>query len=218
MGKLAAVRAARASIMSTSPDLPFAPPPSQGSGTHESIPVAKALRAVPDHPTDPPPSDRAASDSPPSSAPRSLPPPLPQSARSVPHGERVAADAAFAERMLEYLASSDYVGALLAAEALLETHPGHQDLLDTAQIARSELRRIYAARLGSLEKTPRLAMGHEELLTAQALDFRAGLLLSRIDGRATIAEIVRESGIQQHEALRVLSELYLRRTIVLSDG
>jgi hypothetical protein len=135
--------------------------------------------------------------------------------RTVPLGERVAADAAFAERMLEHLASSDYVGALLAAEALLETHPGHQDLLDTAEIARSELRRIYAARLGSLERTPRLALGHEELLTAQALDFRAGLVLSRIDGQATLAEIVQASGIPQHEALRVLSELYLRRTIVL---
>jgi hypothetical protein len=133
-------------------------------------------------------------------------------------GERVAADAAFAERMLEYLASGDYVGALLASEALLETHPGHQDLLDTAQIARSELRRIYAARLGSLQKTPQLTMGHEELLAAQALDFRAGLVLSRIDGQATLWEIVQASGIPQHEALRVLSELYLRRTIILSDG
>jgi hypothetical protein len=142
---------------------------------------------------------------------------LPQSARPVPLGERVAADAAFAERMLEHLASSDYVGALLAAEALLETHPGHPDLLDTAQIARSELRRIYAARLGSLERTPQLARGHDELLTVQALDFRAGLVLSRVDGQTTLAEIVHASGIPSHEALRVLSELYLRRAIVLSD-
>jgi hypothetical protein len=146
-----------------------------------------------------------------------LPPPLPQSARPVPLGQRVAADAAFAERMLEYLAASDYVGALLAAEALLETHPGHPDLLDTAQIARSELRRIYAARLGSLARTAQLAMAPEELLTVQALDFRAGLLLSRVDGQATLAEIVQSSGIPSHEALRVLSELYLRRAIVLSE-
>jgi hypothetical protein len=143
---------------------------------------------------------------------------LPQSARVVPLGQRVAADAAFAERMLEYLASSDYVGALLAAEALLETHPGHPDLLDTAQIARSELRRIYAARLGSLERTPRLAMGPDELLAIQGVDFRAGLLLSRVDGQATLAEIVQRSGVPAHEALRALSELYLRRAIVLSDG
>jgi hypothetical protein len=142
---------------------------------------------------------------------------LPQSARSIPIGQRVAADEAFAERMLEYLASGDYVGALLAAEALLETHPGHADLLDTAQIARSELRRIYAARLGSLERTPRLAMGHEELLSVQALDFRSGLVLSRVDGQATLAEVVHTSGIPSHEALRVLSELYLRRAIFLTQ-
>jgi hypothetical protein len=134
-----------------------------------------------------------------------------------PAAERVAADSAFAERMLECLARSDYAGALLAAEALLETHPGHQDLLDTAQIARSELRKLYAARLGSLDRAPRLAMGPQGLLTLQSLDFHAGLLLSRVDGRATVSEIVEASGLQSHEALRILSELYLRRAISFAD-
>jgi hypothetical protein len=134
-----------------------------------------------------------------------------------PPAERVAADAAFAERMLECLASSDYAGALLAAEALLETHPGHQDLIDSAQIARSELRRLYVARLGSLDKAPRLAMGPQGLLTLQSLDFRAGLILSRVNGRATLAEIVQASELPPHEALRILSELYLRRAIGFAD-
>jgi hypothetical protein len=154
---------------------------------------------------------------PPSSGPRSHPPPLPQNVAPASHPQRVAADAAFAERMLERLAASDYAGALLAAEALLETHPGHQDLLDTAQIARSELRKLYVSRLGSLERKPRLGMGPQALFSLQGLDFRAGLLLSRVDGRVTLQEIADASGMQPQEALRVLSELYLRRAIVFDD-
>jgi len=146
-----------------------------------------------------------------------MPPPLPDNAAAAPRSERVAADAAFAERMLERLACSDYAGALMAAEALLETHPGHQDLLDTAQIARSELRKLYTARLGLLDRTPRLAMDPDGLATLHALDFRSGLVLSRIDGRATLAEIVESSGLPSCEALRVLSELYLRRAILLPE-
>jgi hypothetical protein len=161
----------------------------------------------PDSPAEPPPS----------SMPRSAPPPLPVEAMPATPPERVAADAAFAERMLECLARSDYAGALLAAEALLETHPGHQDLVDSAQIARSELRRLYVARLGSLEKAPRQAMGPQGLLTLQSLDFRAGLILSRVDGRATLAEIVQASELPAHEALRILSELYLRRAIAFAE-
>jgi hypothetical protein len=150
----------------------------------------------------------------PSSAPpKSLPPPLPQSAsRLAPAG--AAADAAFAERMLERLASSDYAGALLAAEALLVRQPAHSDALDCAQIARSELRKLYAARLGSLDRVPRLKVGPQGLL-ALSLDFRAGFLLSRIDERATLAEIVVTSGMPPLDALRIMSELYLQRVVTL---
>jgi hypothetical protein len=154
---------------------------------------------------------------PPSSTTRAMPPPLPETPAPPPHSERVAADEVFAERMLECLAGSDYAGALIAAEALLETHPGHQDLLDTAQIARSELRRRYVARLGSLDRAPRLAMDPDGLATMHSLDFRSGLVLSRVDGRATLAEIVESSGLTSFDSLRILSELYLRRAIVLAE-
>jgi hypothetical protein len=118
--------------------------------------------------------------------------------------------------MLERLAGSDYLGALISAEALLETHPLHQDALDTAQIARCELLRLYAARLGSLERVPRVAMGQSALFSMQLVDFRAGLLLARVDGRNTLRQIADQSGMPAHEALRVLSELYLHRVIALA--
>jgi hypothetical protein len=148
---------------------------------------------------------------PPSSVPPSQPPPLPESASRI-DPVRAAADAACAERMLERLAASDYVGTLTAAEALLVHHPLYRDALDCAGIARSELRKLYLGRLGSLDWVPHIAVGLQGLL-GQSLDFRAGFLLSRIDKKASLGEIVDGCGLPQLDALRILSELYLQRVI-----
>jgi hypothetical protein len=125
----------------------------------------------------------------------------------------VAADGAFAEHMLERLAASDYGGTLIAAEALLVHHPLHHDALECAAIARSELRKLYLARLGSLDWVPYIVVALQGLL---GLDFRAGYLLSRIDKRASIAQIVDRSGLPELDALRILSELYLQRVIAVA--
>jgi len=149
------------------------------------------------------------------SPPKSQPPPLPESAK-VLSPVRAAADAAFAERMFERLAASDYVGVLMAAEALLEHQPGSADALDCAQIARSELGKMYEARLGSMDRAPKTIIGPEGLV-ALSLDFGAGYLLSRVNGTATLADIVRTCGLPKLEALRSLSELFLRRAIGFDD-
>lgn len=153
----------------------------------------------------------------PSSRPRTVPPPLPESANLIA-AKRVAADDAFAERMLDRLAAGDYQGALLAAEALLEYRPLDPDATDTAQMARSELRRVYVERLGSLDAVPHRAMPLEGLLSLQSLDPRAAFLLARIDGQATLREIVEAAGMHATEALRILSELVLKRAIALASA
>jgi hypothetical protein len=147
-----------------------------------------------------------------SAAPVSQPPPLPERAIRIDR-TRAAADWAFAEYMLERLAASDYAGTLTAAEALLVHHPLHHDALECAAIARSELRKRYLARLGSPDSVPHIVVGLQGLL---ALDFRAGFLLSRIDKRASFAEIVEASGLPELDALRILSELYLQRIIAVA--
>jgi hypothetical protein len=146
--------------------------------------------------------------------PKSAPPPLPAAAALVPP-ERAAADDAFAERMLERLAAGDYEGATLAADALLEYRPRDSDAIDCAKIAQGELRKTYVARLGSLERVPRVAMGPDAIFSLQALDCRAGYLLSRVDGTSSLDRIVESGSIPSLEALRILSELYLRRVIAL---
>jgi hypothetical protein len=154
--------------------------------------------------------------SPPSSSPPpSHPPPLPESASRIDPA-RAAADASCAERMLERLAASDYGGTLTAAEALLVHHPLYRDALDCAQIARSELRKLYMGRLGSLDWVPHITVGLQGLL-ALSLDFRAGFLLSRIDKKTPLSQIIEECGLPELDALRILSELYLQRVIAMYD-
>jgi hypothetical protein len=118
--------------------------------------------------------------------------------------------------MIERLAASDYAGVLLAAEALLEHQPNHTDALDCAQIARSELSKVYVTRFGSLQRVPRVVVGPEGLV-ALSLDFGAGFLLSRVDGKATVGDIVDGCGLPRLDALRTLSELFLRRAIGFDD-
>jgi hypothetical protein len=148
--------------------------------------------------------------------PKSAPPPLPLSASQVPPS-RAAADNALAECMFDRLAAGDYGGASLAADALLEYRPRDQDALDCAQIAKSELRKVYTARLGSLDRVPHVAMGPEAIFSLQALDFRAGFLLSRVGGETSLFDIVESGSIPSLEALRIMSELYLRRVIAFDE-
>jgi hypothetical protein len=56
-------------------------------------------------------------------------------------------------------------------------------------------------------------MGPEAIFSLQALDFRAGYLLSRIDGVTSLYDVVESGSIPSLEALRILSELFLRRVI-----
>jgi hypothetical protein len=141
------------------------------------------------------------------------PPDLPVSIRE-PAIERSAADTAFVERMLERLAAADYVGALLGAEALLRRLPRDADALDCAEMSRTELQKLYVARLGPLEQVPSIAMTPVGL-AALTLDVFTGFLLSRIDGLTTLREISRTPGMTPDHALRVLSELYLQGVISL---
>jgi hypothetical protein len=152
----------------------------------------------------------------PSSQPRSLPPPLPPSASQIPPA-RAAADDAFTQSMIERLAAGDYVAALIAAESLLEFRPRDSDASDTAVIARGELRRLYIARLGSLERVPRRVMPLEGVLSHAWVDARSALIFARVDGVATVREVVEDAGMHATEGLRLLSELVLRRAVALDD-
>jgi len=146
-------------------------------------------------------------------ATRREPPALPASIRELP-GAGSAADTEFIERMLDRLAAGDYAGSLMAAVALLRRLPRDGDALDCAEMSRIELRKLYLARLGPLDRTPTLAMT-PAALAGLGLDAFADDLLSRVDGLATLAELCLTPGQAPDHALRVLSELYLQGAISL---
>lgn len=147
--------------------------------------------------------------------PRSEPPPLPASVRASP-SERSPGDNGLSERMLERLAAGDYEASLMAAEALLVRLPCDPDALDCAEMSRSALRALYTKRLGgSLDRSPSAV--DRQALARVALDACTAFVVSCIDGTATLGQIVFSGGAVPEDALRALSELYVRGVIALAD-
>ncbi len=100
----------------------------------------------------------------------------------------------------------DYLGALLRAEALLETRPDYAPARRYFESAQELLKQMYLEKLGSGERVLRLAMAPSQI-QGLSLDHRAGFLISLIDGVATVDEILDMSGMPQLDALRLLYEM-----------
>ena len=102
------------------------------------------------------------------------------------------------------------------AEAILRQEPDDRDALQASAICKSELSKVYAARLGHGARVPRIIACAEEM-RAVPLDAQAGLVLSLIDGRRTIEEVMSAGRVSPLEASRTLSELFLDGVVVLFD-
>ena len=75
-----------------------------------------------------------------------------------------------------------------------------------ATACRERLEQFYVSRVGSLTRVPIVTV-RDVNLRWLGLDHRAGFLLSRIDGHASLEEILDVSGMPRLEALRTLVEL-----------
>ncbi|MCA9531819.1 MAG: hypothetical protein KC543_16960 [Myxococcales bacterium] len=117
---------------------------------------------------------------------------------------RVSVD--LATEATDRLALGDYGGALRVAELLLGMRPEHAEALQVARECREKLEQMAVSRLGSLRAVPEVAV-HGAELRWLGLDHRSGFLLSRVDGRNTIEEIIDVSGMTRLETLRTLVEL-----------
>jgi hypothetical protein len=118
--------------------------------------------------------------------------------------------------MIELLASGDYEASLMAAESLLVRLPCDPDALDCAEMSRSALRELYTKRLGgSLDRTPGAV--DRSALARVALDASTAYVVSKVDGTATLAAIAFAGDAVPEDALRALSELYVRGVIALAD-
>jgi hypothetical protein len=158
----------------------------------------------------------------PSAAPRSLPAPLSTPATQPNLGEALdlversdrATDpptisgitADMVEEMEELYAVDDFTGALRIAELILGGNPDHEQACRCAEMCRSQLEQLYINKIGSLDRVPVSALKDADLRWL-GLDHRAGFVLSRVDGKATVEELVDICGMPRMEVFKTLIEL-----------
>lgn len=116
--------------------------------------------------------------------------------------------------MRELMALDDFSGALGIAELLLGRDPYDEEALPIAHEAQRRLEMHYSSRLGGVGRRPVLAIQAGDMRWL-GLDHRAGFLLSQIDGRHSVEQIVDVSGMPRLEALKTMLELYEMGAIAL---
>jgi len=111
-------------------------------------------------------------------------------------------------------AVGDFSGALASAERVLIDYPKDEAAQRYAERCRETLTQMYAARLGSLDQIPRVAIPSDQI-TWLSLDHRAGFLLSLIDGASPLEIILDISGMSRLDALRILATLLQQNIITM---
>jgi hypothetical protein len=114
--------------------------------------------------------------------------------------------------MHECFAFGDYAGTLTVADLILAAQPDNLLAREFRANCRVALEDVYAFRLGPLDRVPVIAMVHEQTGRA-AVDNRISVLLSLIDGSSTLEAILEVCALPRLDALRILDDLVLRRTV-----
>jgi hypothetical protein len=144
-----------------------------------------------------------ASPPPAASRPPRTPPEPPAAAPPPPDGRRAAALAAEAVKLMR-------AGKLGEALDLLEAHtrrePGDLDAQAYQELARAALLRRYRSRTGAGDSVPFVRIAPNEMMKYN-LPAPAGFLLSMIDGRVSIDELLSVSGMDPFDALRAFHNL-----------
>jgi hypothetical protein len=118
--------------------------------------------------------------------------------------------------MRDRYATGDFTGALVVAEALLESEPAHEEARRCHERCTETLSQMYLARLGSPTQAVRVVVPNDQIRWL-SLDHRAGFLLSLVDGMSTIEELLDISGMPRLDALRILYGLLDQRVIALCE-
>lgn len=114
--------------------------------------------------------------------------------------------------MRDRFSLGDYSGALAVAEMLLVKEPHNVEAAKMAEECQRVLIKMYAARIGPLDRVPMVMVQPHELRWL-SIDHRAGFLLSLVDGMSSIEMILDVSGMPLLDTLRILHELYQQRVI-----
>jgi hypothetical protein len=106
----------------------------------------------------------------------------------------------------------DFSGALEAAESRLEGDPEDEEALRYRQRCQEVLTNMWTARLGAPDRPLKMLIAADQLRWL-SVDHRAGFVISLIDGRATLDQVLDIAGMPRLDALRILAELAERGVI-----
>jgi len=115
------------------------------------------------------------------------------------------------------MAAGDHVTALHAVEGILETSPGHEVALRVAEQCRTILCVAYQQHLGAGHDIPEIVVP-VHTLAAYGIDRWSAYMLSRIDGKSSIDELVDIVGFTRLDTLRLLYELARRGVVAFAPG
>ncbi len=124
-----------------------------------------------------------------------------------------AASSSLAE-MKDRYAMGDFSGALVIAEGILDAHPDDLEAPRYVRSCREVLTQMYSARLGSPDQVVSIAVPADQIRWL-TLDHRAGFLLSLVDDRITLDQLLDISGMTRLDALRIVFQLMEQRVIAL---
>jgi len=116
------------------------------------------------------------------------------------------------EEMEELYGLGEFTGALRIAELVLGTRPDDEQAQLCAKNSRMKLEQRYASKIGSLSQVAVIDISDAEIRWL-GLDHRAGFVLSRIDSRSSIEELVDICGMSRLELFKTLIELLNRGAI-----
>lgn len=110
------------------------------------------------------------------------------------------------DEALSAFRTGDVVDALVLLEILARENPDDLRVQGYIELARSHLVGVYRDRVGDGRTVLRVRMTPEEIARIN-LPADGGLVLSHVDGRANVKQILSDSGMDPFELLRVLSHL-----------
>lgn len=118
--------------------------------------------------------------------------------------------------MADRFALGDFTTALRLAELILGNDGTDEAALATSTASREKLAQLYSSRLGSPSRSPHPNVEGAEVRWL-GLDHRAGFLLSLVDGRHSVDELIDVSAMPRIEVLRTLVELLDMKAIHFID-
>jgi hypothetical protein len=119
-----------------------------------------------------------------------------------------------AAEMRERFSLGDYTGALEMAELMLAEDATDDEAAECVDACRRVLEGMYAARLGALDRVPKVLVQRTQLRWL-SIDHRAGFILSLVDGSSSLEMILDVCGMPRLDAMKILQELLQQKIVAL---